>query len=374
MGSALNFDGSNDYVATSNTNINFITALNQPHSVFAWVYPRDVSTSQAIWSYGEFNDSAYTTALGISSNQLVWYQDGTATIISSGLAVPANQWSYVGFVRYASTMQFFVNSLTSTVNNTYPSAIAGDPFLIGATSRNSTPQNFFNGRIDQVRVYNYSRTSAQVAWEYNQGAPVGWWSLNEGQGSIAHDETANRNDGTINIGATVPQTALGTITAPSDGTGAWYNGWANRRNPTNNTSNGAISFDGADDYISIGSTVPVVNSVSLWIKPSSTTQSIIDLDGGSHKISISSGTVTATGFGSYYVDGKLSGTVPDTNWHQITAVSSSSFTTTTSIKIGAISSAYFSGLIDEVKIFNYALTAAQVQQQFNGGLGINFGN
>ena len=77
--------------------------------------------------------------------------------------------------------------------------------------------------------------------------------------------------------------------------------------------------------------------------------------------------MTATGFNSFYVDGVLNGTVSDTNWHQITAVANSSFATTTGMTIGKISSNYFSGLIDDVKLFSYVPTATQVATDFNGG-------
>ena len=67
----------------------------------------------------------------------------------------------------------------------------------------------------------------------------------------------------------------------------------------------AVEFDGTNDYIGLAGTVPVVNSVSFWAKPNTTTQYLADLDNGSHYIWINSGTVMAYGFSSptIYVDG-----------------------------------------------------------------------
>jgi hypothetical protein len=228
----------------------------------------------------------------------------------------------------------------------------------------SEPIYSIDGSIDQVRIYDYARTPAQIAWDYNQGAPIAHWKFDECQGSIAHDSSKNNNNGTITIGSNGTQDSLGTCQAGTSA--AWTNGASGKLNAS-------INFDGNDDYINIGQTITNIQTVALWIKPLSTTQSIIDLDNGTHKITIASGTVSANGFATpnIFVDGKLNGTVSDTNWHQISITTATPFNSSNLAKIGVIDSTYYSGKIDDIQIYNYALTPQQIKQIYNGGA-INF--
>ncbi|MCJ7571689.1 MAG: LamG domain-containing protein, partial [Candidatus Thermoplasmatota archaeon] len=70
---------------------------------------------------------------------------------------------------------------------------------------------------------------------------VGYWSFDEGSGSIAHDDTGNGNDGTI-YGAS----------------------WTN-----SSVLNGALDFDGLDDYVVIpdDETLDITGdlTISLWV-------------------------------------------------------------------------------------------------------------
>ena len=76
-------------------------------------------------------------------------------------------------------------------NNIYNSTAT---FRIGAEE--ATPSNFFNGLVDDVRVWNVERTGTQIntnkASELtgSESGLVGYWKLN----NVATDETANNND------------------------------------------------------------------------------------------------------------------------------------------------------------------------------------
>src|SRR6185503_8777228 len=42
---------------------------------------------------------------------------------------------------------------------------------------------FYQGAIDALKIFNYGRSAAQVAYDYNRGGPVAWWKFDECQGS-----------------------------------------------------------------------------------------------------------------------------------------------------------------------------------------------
>jgi hypothetical protein len=248
---------------------------------------------------------------------------------------------------------------------------------------------FFNGIIDQVKIYNYVRTPAQIAWDYNRGAPISHWKFDECQGNIAYDASGVGLTGTITIGSGGSQSSIGTCQS----SGAWYNSRTGK-------INSAMSFDGTDDWVSIPyysdtyGTKPY--SASFWIKPSmvGSTYTVIDCNNWWGNAIITSGTnVLFRRFNSGFIDAIAIGVLSIDNWTHITTT----FDSTNGLKIyanGALKGSnpniltanynmggyigkrqdgndYFPGLIDDVRIYNYALTADQVKSIYNNNGAIN---
>ncbi|KKS06132.1 MAG: hypothetical protein UU59_C0035G0003 [candidate division WWE3 bacterium GW2011_GWE1_41_27] len=199
----------------------------------------------------------------------------------------------------------------------------------------------------------------QIAWDYDRGGPSLWWKLDECQGLVANDSSeTGSHDGVITIGSGGDNASEGSCESLQTDE-AWYNGESGE-------INASLYFDGSDDFITLG-TGPSTYSMSLWVKPSSTTQSIVDL-GGSHTLTVSAGAISAGGFSTptIYVDGYQTTTLPDTNWHQITVVTSTPFNTGT-VTLGKIGGALYTGQIDEFKLFSYPMTFIQVRDNFARG-------
>lgn len=61
----------------------------------------------------------------------------------------------------------------------------------------------YKGLIDEVRIWNVARTKRQIRDNMNVRLPgstphlAGYWKLNDAKGTIAHDATANHNNGTL---------------------------------------------------------------------------------------------------------------------------------------------------------------------------------
>ncbi len=112
------------------------------------------------------------------------------------------------------------------------------------------------------------------------------------------------------------------------------------------------------------------NSVSFWMKAATgTTQKILDLN-GTASLSDVSGTITATSFTSptIYVDGQVSSTVNDTAWHHVVVTTNTPISTGASpIKLGLIGSTYFGGSLDDVRLYNRALSAQEVSDLYQLG-------
>jgi uncharacterized protein (TIGR02145 family) len=224
---------------------------------------------------------------------------------------------------------------------------------------------YFDGVIDQVKIYDYARTPAQIAWGYNKGKPVAHWKFDECSGGTIYDESGKGNHGTLQLG-TSGVTATGTCASSSNS--FWYNG-------RNGHINSGGSFDGTDDWVEVGDTGLDINTVSFWIKPDSDSERIIINLKGETLVFIENGIVKTSGFTdpTIYVDGVNSSKV-DTNWHQV-LITTNTAIDANDMKIGKVvwgEVFYYDGLIDEVKIWNYALTAEQIKMEYSGGA-VRFG-
>ena len=123
----------------------------------------------------------------------------------------------------AHTASFYKNgsSVSSTVDSTNASSIGSDSteFRIGALGNNS---NYFDGKIDDVRVYNTIRSGADIADDYNcslagsESNLQGYWRFDNN----GNDSTSNSNDLTNNNSATFQSGSLPFTDSCSGGGGA----------------------------------------------------------------------------------------------------------------------------------------------------------
>ncbi len=128
-----------------------------------------------------------------------------------------------------------------------------------------------------------------------------------------------------------------------------------------------LRFDGVNDVVT-GPTYNGVKTVSFWLKPNSTTQQILMLDANLASTSVSSGTISANNFTSptIYVDGAVSSTISNTNWHFITITTATTINAS-AIKIGQTGTGYYKGLLDDVRVYNRVLSASEVKQLYSMG-------
>lgn len=129
----------------------------------------------------------------------------------------------------------------------------------------------------------------------------------------------------------------------------------------------ALEFDGNTNYIDIGDTSQNVRTVSFWMRADSTTEKIIDLNGTAN-IEVSSGTITANNFTSptIYVDGEVSSTITADEWHHVVVTTGTNISAS-DLDIGRVGGSYFDGVLDDVRTYDRALSAGEVERLY--GLG-----
>ncbi len=216
--------------------------------------------------------------------------------------------------------------------------------------------------------------------DLNTNGLVGLWSFNGDDiaGTTAYDRSGQGNNGTLTNGPVKTDGKVGQ----------------------------ALSFDGTDDYVNVGTTSTAFDfatnlSGSAWIKTSSNSETVVAYNGNSAIVHMSVGSTTSGGTANKFVmvlrtnSGSSSvfnsnTTVNDNVWHHIAFTrntstqkvglyvdgvldSESSYTDTDTIntsggghRIGFYTTgAYpFSGAIDEVRVYNRALTTSEIQSLY----------
>jgi len=357
--------GKQNFAGTFNGTDDFVDVGAGPTSVKSigfWAYPAstteyfvDLNGSAYIWA-----NSGVVTATGFTSPTI--YVNGLPTT-----AISAGVWSYIMV--------------------TTDTAIDASDLEFGRLEGT----DFYQGRLDHVRMYNYVRTVAQAAWDFNLGQPVAWYKLNEGTGTAVSDwgvtgQGYRGNGLTLTIGGT----GLYTTT-----TAAWAAGDPGRIHT-------AIALDGTDDYLASSNVALMAPNSSTytniswgaWVKPSGNVSCTVIYKNNEFRLGLTSLGVPScqiySGGGwrvgavfpyqlplnswthvmctydganiKLYVNGLLKATQPENL--SITSYSS------TDLYVGSTSSAseYFPGVIDEVRIYSYSLSANQVKVAKNDGI------
>ena len=397
VGAAVKLDGSDDYIYG-----NLPTSYSE-YTVEGWINWNGTqsSTYPTFAAFGTYSPGFY---LEFGDNNYVsYYRSGISVLTFFPLSdITTNTWHYLSFTKSGSTISSYLDgkfkaSITDTDTTDNTVIFSGDKT---ALPPNNTTQ--WGGFLDQVRIYNYARTPAQIAWDYNRGGPVGWWKMDECQGGTANDSSGNGNNGTITIGSLGSQSSLGTCAASA--ATAWYNGVTGKYNSS-------LNFDGTDDYVTRASTqydFSKTFSIGAWIKTTTLasykgvvpkfsntgTAPYISFHGSGGNLRFECSDV---GSNTRYLDwnGAISGSgLTDSQWHFVFFTydqnnvksykdgvyqgMSTSWTygcgnVSDTFYIGNFWAGTFSGQIDDVRIFNYALTANQVKTLFNSGSAVQFG-
>lgn len=381
-GTALAFDGVDEYVAVGNTNATVNT-------VSFWFKP-DVSSSKQVMDLNgtvriELNGSSQVTATNFTAPTV--YVDG-----SSASSVVDTQWRHVVI--------------------TTGTGISASAFDIGRVST-----GYFDGVIDEVRLYSRVLTASEVLTLYGNTGAVrahtssqlltsnttlgstgglnGLWTFDgldtlwtSATAGIAYDRSSNTNNGTF--------TNMNRATAPAIG-----------------KLGQALSFDGVDDSLSIAYSAalcPSSVSVSSWVYFTSMVTTTVSggatvneqyiygkehSNGFQNAYNLYKGNGPATLHFEIFANSAESTTAVEAGvWYHVlgtydgsnirmyingvlerTAAYAGGYSCSTDpliignrgIDLGGIYDAYFYGKIDDIRIYNRALSDAEARQLYNLG-------
>ena len=247
FGNAVSLDGTDDYVDCGNdASLNLYAGGVM--SVSCWI---KLAALPGVSSYfdvvGKWYSGGSSYELWIYNNNS-WYDLRFSTVASSsnaGIAVfsslTAGVWYHLVGVHTGGKSYAYINGVVG--------ATVGTESFAGSTgsTRIGYHSPYFNGLIDDVRIYNRALSASEISLlaasggvDGNYDGLVGWWPMSEGSGTSLADR-AGAHTGTLE--GTVP---------------SWVDGKFGK----------CLSFNGGSGRVSLGAYVLGTGniSVSAWVK------------------------------------------------------------------------------------------------------------
>jgi hypothetical protein len=170
----VNFDGLDDHINFKN-NYN----LNSGNfSIEAWVKSNATnSNNQTIISKRLSTGSTDGYDLRLVNNKIS-FNWSTNSIITTH-SIDSNRWYHIGVTFDGTNYKLYIDGLLEkTASGTNPISNSVDCVLGAMAQNNTTPYNYFNGYIDEVRIWNTSLSISQIRQMMNQEI------TNDGSGNI----------------------------------------------------------------------------------------------------------------------------------------------------------------------------------------------
>ncbi|MFA6315415.1 MAG: LamG domain-containing protein [Candidatus Paceibacterota bacterium] len=401
IGQALSFDGSDDYINLDNKTTWNLASTS--HSISAWikVSNRPATSAHIISRFtGGSPGAGYVIYIGSTGTIGVELRATTDHMyLTSTNTLNNNQWYHIVYTlsqgSLTGTGTLYIDGVSNRTD-TYTGYLIDYNTILKIGS--NVTLSLFNGSIDEVRIYNRALSASEILNLYNSGKVVanrtefsnsslttgliGHWTF-DGKDMLQNvaDKSGQGNNGKI-IGQAATTTAAGKIGQ-------------------------ALSFDGSDDYVDLGtaSTYDLSSgsfTLSAWVKTTDTDGPILSrINTPTNYVgwewNISKGaSYSDPGKPSFYTDDtwiSANSTVNDNKWHHIVVVHEVTGSLTTFYKDGVadgsatINNPYttshllaiglrqgdasfpqmYQGSIDDVRIYNRALSVPEILNLYNSG-------
>ena len=192
---SINFDGNNDYILISDHSQ---LDLTSDYTLEAWIFPETFSWLAGIIS--KYHTNAANGYLLRLTNQAPHTGLGFDELITGTNILSANQWYHVAAVNQGGSRRLYLNGVEQSLSGSALNVSANNnPIRIGS----DYGSRYFDGRIDEVRIWNIAREQADIAADMNstlsgnENGLVAYYHFNEGEGNTLYDQTGNGHDGLL---------------------------------------------------------------------------------------------------------------------------------------------------------------------------------
>lgn len=382
FGNSVQMNGTNDQIELGST------YTQQIFTVEMWVKPGATQVQYAnIIDNNHTGTTNWVCQQNASNTNLYGFGVNTNGVTAGvEFQLQPNVWQHIALIRDATVVQVYVNGILVQSNNISGTNIFSGQFLRlgnwGGGGRN------WNGTMDEVRYWNTARTQAEIVANMNSQLAgtevglIGYWDMNRsGQGTGLTVENK-----CVATGAALNGTTVGTASTPIFALGITQQ---------KSGSGNAISFDGVDDNISAtttGYTGIQTYTIECWIKSNAANPTVHIWESNSLSAPSLEGEASG-GLGlRFYVGGSNSintGVLNIGQWYHVACVYDKANTLqslyvngvlkgTNTVNVsdviganmgfgerlfGSPNNRFFNGELDEVRIWNTALTQSQIRDR-----------
>jgi hypothetical protein len=375
-------------------------------SISCWINPTTNSADDCFTGIQVQSGSSQRRNLYLFNNNgtlQVRVYDGTGNSYNTSQSLSTSTWYHVVMTYDGTNIRVYANnSLVLTQARTFSAQGDSQSGGLGilAERQNGSSGNYFSGLVDELGVWSKVLNTTEIGQLYNSGnalSPVelttrinAYWKLDESSG--------NASD------------SVGSVTLTNNNTVAYATGKINN-GADMGSSNSSKNLTSSNDLGINGGYI----SISAWIKPSSYPSSDSDPTTPS-RFNIFGQSDTTSGISYFLHVSNVSGTIKCifSRWRNSVAIAVAEYTYTpptsswthlvgtydgntvriyvnsnapgsvsqtgggsggpdgTAIGSNNSNGAYFSGMIDEVSVWNRALIASEVAVLYNSGNGLQY--
>ncbi len=258
VGTALRFDGTNDYVNFGPTN-----ALNAGRfTVETWFMIQSTGTPTstgaggvpdalpllgkgAMQNEGSITNMNYLLGIDQSAGRLIAdFEEGDLGAfpgmnhpVTGNLPIVNGVWNHAATTYDGTNLNIYLNGaldITAVIGQPPQSNSIQHAGLAASLNTVGSPFGFFGGTLDEPRIWNVARSQQQIISNMQKEVAsasglVGRWGLNEGTGTNAANSAGSYGNGAL-------------FNSP-----AWVRGY-----PFSEVGVGGLYFDGDNDYVNLG--------------------------------------------------------------------------------------------------------------------------
>jgi len=185
---ALSFNGTSTYVSTTA----YVVPGTGDFTVEFWAYLSSIGSGirEFVSQGSSVGGQNFYIGTDFSNNDIRCGDPWQIT----GIAMPVNQWVHIALVRSGTTASLYLNGILKGSQTGYTISTGGTNFKIG--NQFGALSEYYNGSIDEIRVWNVARTAAQIKAGMDKPVSVSatglvaYYKLNEGSGTTAANSTA----------------------------------------------------------------------------------------------------------------------------------------------------------------------------------------
>jgi hypothetical protein len=170
-GNARSFDGSSDYISVADTPS--LDGMDQL-SLSTWVKVNSFSSQTVVPIGKDVNSVSYRINIApsgqlsfvVATSNNSWYSTGT--VVDSSVSLTTGKWYHIAAIYDGSRVRIYVNGqLTGTGSQDISGNILNSDSEVHFGKSSSANIDYFNGMLDEVRVYNRALSADEILLQYD---------------------------------------------------------------------------------------------------------------------------------------------------------------------------------------------------------------